>query len=593
MNWIETWRGAVRLFAAGLACFLGVSYSLAEAPFSLPQNLSVSLLDSVSPQVASSGANVYLVWQETIVTDGVSNREVFFARSLDGGKTFQTAQNLSNMPGFSFGPQVAASGEDVYVLWSEATADYLVHSSDSGETFGPALNLTSSFGFFANFEAALSASGSSVFVVGRQSVAGYGDIFVAKSTNKGATFDAPINVSNTNGVNSVKPRIAASGSSIYVVWQETPVGGMDVYYARSLDGGATFEAPANVTPLAGTATTPDVWTHGASVWVVWSERVGTEKDEVMMTRSLDGGNSFSIPTNLSNNTSGSTAPSVKGSGTKVCVSWADAETPGGTGPTQDIFLICSEDSGATFNSPNNISTSPSVGSGMAKVSLTSSVVAVSWAESQAGGLRDIFMSYLETAVPDPSPSLTDVSPASARQGTAVTLQLTGDHFANGIQVLISGSGVDVNSVQFESVSQIAVQVTVQMSAPVGSRDVTVMNPGGLSAVLPGGFMVTSATTASLLEIARNDVMAIAGAGGFNGNSSFKSLLAHLDNAQDALDQEPTNLSAALSQLDAFCIKIGNMSKGKKPEISASQYATLYGDYVAIMNSLGATPKPPL
>ena len=44
-------------------------------------------------------------------------------------------------------------------------------------------------------------------------------------------------------------------------------------------------------------------------------------------------------------------------------------------------------------------------------------------------------------------------------------------------------------------------------------------------------------------------------------------------------------------VDAFYIKIGNMAKGKKPEITPALYMTLYNDYAMVMGSLGGTVKP--
>jgi hypothetical protein len=44
-------------------------------------------------------------------------------------------------------------------------------------------------------------------------------------------------------------------------------------------------------------------------------------------------------------------------------------------------------------------------------------------------------------------------------------------------------------------------------------------------------------------------------------------------------------------MDAFYIKIGNLAKGKKPEITPALYTTLYSDYAMVMGSLGGTVKP--
>jgi hypothetical protein len=69
------------------------------------------------------------------------------------------------------------------------------------------------------------------------------------------------------------------------------------------------------------------------------------------------------------------------------------------------------------------------------------------------------------------------------------------------------------------------------------------------------------------------------------------LLSHLENAERALLRQPADLATAINQMDAFYIKIGNMAKGKKPEITSALYMTLYTDYAMVMGSLGGTVKP--
>src|ERR671933_2586900 len=90
--------------------------------------------------LATSGNNyVYLVWPSNKTT---SDFEIMFKASTDGGKTFGLKINLSNSSGIdSERPQIAASGNNVYVSWWEranATSNEPVMriSTDNGETFG-------------------------------------------------------------------------------------------------------------------------------------------------------------------------------------------------------------------------------------------------------------------------------------------------------------------------------------------------------------------------------------------------------------------------------------------------------------------------
>jgi len=83
--------------------------------------------------VAASGNSVYVVWQDTKGSDTPQfdsvpsstfdslynqnkNYDIYFRKSTDGGITFGKDINLSNSSGFSEHPQIAAIGNNVYIV---------------------------------------------------------------------------------------------------------------------------------------------------------------------------------------------------------------------------------------------------------------------------------------------------------------------------------------------------------------------------------------------------------------------------------------------------------------------------------------------
>ena len=87
-------------------------------------NLSSNTGVSLGPQIAVFGSNVYVTWGDN--TPG--NYEIFFKKSPNGGSTFGSAINLSSNSGVSlYGLQIAASGGNAYVVWQDDTP---------GNTFG-------------------------------------------------------------------------------------------------------------------------------------------------------------------------------------------------------------------------------------------------------------------------------------------------------------------------------------------------------------------------------------------------------------------------------------------------------------------------
>jgi hypothetical protein len=100
----------------------------------------------VAAPLATSGNNVYTAWPN----DNTGHWNVFFAKSVDGGKTFENTIILSAPNKGSVVDQnveLAASGSNVYVSWWTNKTGTLMPifraSNDTGETFGKIMMLNS------------------------------------------------------------------------------------------------------------------------------------------------------------------------------------------------------------------------------------------------------------------------------------------------------------------------------------------------------------------------------------------------------------------------------------------------------------------
>src|SRR2546421_13115169 len=71
------------------------------------------------------------------------------------------------------------------------------------------------------------------------------DKLFTKSTDSGATFSTPANISNNSG-DSGLPQMAVSGNNVYVTWENNGLGNFEVFVAKSTDNGNTFTFPVNV-----------------------------------------------------------------------------------------------------------------------------------------------------------------------------------------------------------------------------------------------------------------------------------------------------------------------------------------------------------
>jgi len=116
-------------------------------------------------------------------------------------------------------------------------------------------------------------------------------------------------------------------------------------------------------------------------------------------------------------------------------------------------------------------------------------------------------------------AITALSPNSLPQGAASQLvTITGTGFLFPPALAISGTGVTVDFVSWNSTTQLTAGITVTPTATLGARDVTVTNPGGATATVTSGLTVTPAVTltaltpSSLLQGATSQLVTIAGSG---------------------------------------------------------------------------------
>ncbi len=311
--------------------------------FSEPDNLSDNAVDSVNsrePQISSQGNNIYVVWEGA--TFGGPN--IFFARSTDGGQTFSDPNNLSNTTGGAFSPQISSDGNNVYVVWR--TSDiFFSFSHDGGQTFStPPDNLSEEItGEKTNPQ--ISSEGDNVYVVWDNP--GAIDIFFARSTDGGQTFSTPPeNISDNAGLSFI-PQISSEGDNVYVVWADDTDGNLSIFFARSTNVGQTFSTPENISDNAGLSFNQQISVEGNNVYVVWED--DTDDSDIFFSFSTDGGQTFSDPDNISENQGLSNLPQISSDGNNVYVVWEDDSDS--TSGFFDIFFSFSHDGGQTFSTP--------------------------------------------------------------------------------------------------------------------------------------------------------------------------------------------------------------------------------------------------
>lgn len=80
----------------------------------------------------------------------------------------------------------------------------------------------------------------------------------------------------------------------------------------------------------------------------------------------------------------------------------------------------------------------------------------------------------------PAPTLATLSPAAGARGTTVSVALTGDHFIEALNVLVSGAGVTVGAITVANPTSLTADFVIDPLAATGDREVAVRTLGGIS-----------------------------------------------------------------------------------------------------------------
>lgn len=410
--------------------------------FAEPANLSNNPRDSVYAQVASHGDNVYVVWQENppsevAYDDNSINYDIFIRKSVDGGLTFGKEINLSNNPGFSEHPQIAVSGNNVFVVWIDDSPSYastatienkkilFTKSIDDGNTFGRTITLSNASNA-DSYNQEISAAGNNVYVVwqdtplpavdqesitgsglddsadnnsDRSSISGenFSSISFITSADKGETFKKVKSLSNS--AFKSYPKTAAYGNNVYVVWNVGIIGDdskvnnrnenvKGIFFAKSLDNGNSFNDTIKLNSNWNSVGESQVATFGNNVYVVWG---GNPDDKVVgnmfYARSTDSGASFSAARTLTEKNTLNVE--VAADNNIVYVAWQGV-LPNGN---EEIFIKKSPDAGASFTAiTENISRNDGISECTSiAISENTKKVYLAWEDSPAGNHEILFV----------------------------------------------------------------------------------------------------------------------------------------------------------------------------------------------------------
>jgi len=272
-----------------------------KTKFRAPLNLTPHNGGAFAPRVAlDSSETVNIVWGDT--KDGAA--KVLFVRSTDLGLSFNEPLDVSRSAGAAFDPEIAIdSGDSINVAWQDtapgASVIMFSRSTDGGLTFSDPKQVSTGTGSATEAAIATDRAGR-ISIVWVDDSEGRAAAYYARSTDGGASFSDPVNVSDFPNGDIHKPVVVAFQNTVYVAFQngdlfgEEEIKNRQVYLAQSVDGGVSFEEPEQVSTAnnsKGRAHSPAMVVDSrGTLHLVWIDAsvVGNDEGLLFYCNSTDG-----------------------------------------------------------------------------------------------------------------------------------------------------------------------------------------------------------------------------------------------------------------------------------------------------------------
>jgi len=218
---------------------------------------------------------------------------------------------------------VASAGDTLHVVWEDNRDGnyeiYYKRSTDAGLSWNIDTRLTDNSG--NSYSSCIVLTGQLVHVVWQEFSDGNPEIYYKRSTNGGSVWEPDTRLTDNSGISGYAC-ITASGLAVNVVWEDDRDGNFEIYFKRSTDGGSSWNEDIRLTNNNSGSRAPSVSFESSALHVVFSDnRVGNY--EIYYKRSDDGGLIWSTDTQLTNNPAISSSPCISASGSGVNIVWCD------------------------------------------------------------------------------------------------------------------------------------------------------------------------------------------------------------------------------------------------------------------------------
>jgi BNR repeat-like domain len=307
---------------------------------------------SWSPVIAVDSFGIpHVVWYD----DTPGNSEIFYKKSTDGGTTWTTSRRLTWTSGPSLSPDIVLdSADSLHLVWGDGTQGnyeiYYMRSTDYGATWTAPKRLTWTSGESGGAVIAADLWGK-LHVVWYDDAPGNFEIFYRKSNDGGATWEASRRLPLTSGQSIAPDIVAQSSGNIHVVWADDTPGNNEIYYKKSSNLGTNWEDTRRLTWTPGGSDTPLLVLDASdNLHLIWQDSTPFDS-EIYYKKSTNQGKTWTTAKQITW-AAGGTFPTglAADSSDNLHVVWANSSSAG-----YEIFYKKSTDGGASWGSSHRLS----------------------------------------------------------------------------------------------------------------------------------------------------------------------------------------------------------------------------------------------